>query len=70
MRNGSIRRTLPQNTPTPLCRGVDRRLDPGRRRSRVETKTAGPGEHTSEPPRFRRSVAQPGPERKKEEDEA
>ncbi|KAJ1182809.1 hypothetical protein NDU88_007986 [Pleurodeles waltl] len=46
--------------PKPLFGRGDRRWDSERWRPITETRTAGPGEHTSEPPRFRRSVANPG----------
>ncbi|KAJ1115316.1 hypothetical protein NDU88_003541 [Pleurodeles waltl] len=46
--------------PKPLFGRADRRWDPERWRPVAETRTAGPGEHTSELPRFRRSVANPG----------
>ncbi|KAJ1164695.1 hypothetical protein NDU88_005129 [Pleurodeles waltl] len=69
-RNGSLRRTLPQKTPKLLCGRADRRWDPERWRSGTETRTAGPGEHMSEPRRFRRSVAKPGDEERKPKEDA
>ncbi|KAJ1112129.1 hypothetical protein NDU88_000397 [Pleurodeles waltl] len=59
-RNRQLRRALPRKTPQPLFRRADRRWEPERWRPVAETRTAGPGEHTSEPPHFRRSVANPG----------
>ncbi|KAJ1114451.1 hypothetical protein NDU88_002688 [Pleurodeles waltl] len=49
-----------QKTPTPLFWRANRTWDPEPWRPAAETRTAGPGEHASEPPRFRRSVAKPG----------
>ncbi|KAJ1155403.1 hypothetical protein NDU88_008133 [Pleurodeles waltl] len=52
-----LRRTLPRKTPKPHFGRADRRWDPEQWRPITGTRTAGPGEHTSEPPRFRRSMA-------------
>ncbi|KAJ1205006.1 hypothetical protein NDU88_000441 [Pleurodeles waltl] len=57
---GEERRTLPRKMSQLLFGRANRRWDPERWRPVAETRTAGPAEHASEPPRFRRSVANPG----------
>ncbi|KAJ1203124.1 hypothetical protein NDU88_006918 [Pleurodeles waltl] len=47
-------------TRKPLSRRADRHWGTERRSPVAETRTAGPGKHMIEPPRFRRSVATPG----------
>ncbi|KAJ1181943.1 hypothetical protein NDU88_007142 [Pleurodeles waltl] len=58
--NEERRKQKIQKTPKLLFWRTNLSWDPEPWRPVAETRTAGPGEHTSEPPRFWRSVAKPG----------